>query len=247
MRPRLNPAGDRLPAALRPSHVSADLATIRHVDAAERELRRHAQPDDHRCWGYFPSLTRRSGIHVDLPACQDFAAALPEVTAAGTTYRFSFLRMSLVCQSQQPACHLDSDAATALTGDPATLGQRLVGQVLLNLSATEERILHYPDLDVSAAALTREGSYVRATGQAQAVRYARHAAIPPRSGRLVHGISFIANRVLHSGVDGPHGHFVAAYGYDRDTQAPASAPQQGCLRERAAVRQRGFTVARASV
>jgi hypothetical protein len=214
MRSRLNPGRDRLPAALRPSPVTAELPTIRHVDAAERELRRHAQADDHQCWGYFPSLTGQPGIHADLPACQDFASVLPEITAAGAHYRFNFIRLSLRCQSPQTAYHLDSDAATALTGDPATLGRRRVGRILLNLSTTEERSLYYLDLDVSAIALTRQGSYVRAADQKLAARHAVRAAIPPRSGRIAHGITFMANQVLHSGVDGPRGHFVVAYGYD---------------------------------
>lgn len=218
---RLNRDRDRLPAALRPSPVTVELPTIRHVDDAGRELVRHAQADDHRCWGYFPSLAGRPGIHTDLPACRDFASALPEVIAAGANYQFNFIRLSLRCQSPQPAYHLDSDAATALTGDPATLDQRQVGRILLNLSTTEERSLHYLDLDVSAVAQTREGAYVRAADQTLASRYAVRAAVPPRSGKIAHGISFVASHVLHSGVDGPHGHFIAAYGYDRDPGGPA--------------------------
>jgi hypothetical protein len=211
---RLNPGHDRLPAALRPSPVTVELPAIERVEEAERELARHARADDHRCWGYFPSLTGRPGIHADLPACRDFASVLPEIIAADVHYRFNFIRLSLRCQSQQPAYHLDSDAATALTGDLATLAQRRVGRLLLNLSTTEERNLYYLDLDVSAAALTSKGAYVQVADQALAARPAVRAAIPPRSGKTAHGICFVANHVLHSGVDGPNGHFVAAYGYD---------------------------------
>jgi hypothetical protein len=214
MRSRLNRGGDRLPADLRPSPVVVELPSVRPVEDAGHELARHAQADDHRCWGYFPSLTGRPGIQAGLPACRDFASALPEFTIAGADYRFNFIRLSLRCQSQQPAYHLDSDAATALTGDPATLGRRRVARILLNLSTTQERNLYYLDLDVSAAALTREGSYVRVADPALVTRYAVRAAIPPRSGKIAHGISFVASQVLHSGVDGPHGHFVAAYGYE---------------------------------
>jgi hypothetical protein len=197
------------------------LPTVRHVDAAERELRRHAKADDHRCWGYFPSLIGRPDIHVDLPACRDFASVMPQIIAAGVSYQFNFIRLALRCQSLQPAYHLDSDAATALTGDPATLHERLVGRVLLNLSATEERHLYYLDLHVPAATLTWEGSYVRASDLTQAARYAMCTTIPPRSGSIVHGITFVANCVLHSGADGPRGHFIAAYGFDRtQTSAP---------------------------
>jgi hypothetical protein len=212
---------DRLPAALRPALFTTELPATRQLEAAEHELKRHAHADAQRCWGYFPALAGCRGIHADLPACREFASAMPEMSVAGARYRFSFIRLSLRCQSQRAAYHLDSDAATALTGDPATLSERLVGRVLLNLSAVAERRLHYLDLDVSAVALTSDGSYVRATHQAQSGCHSRCAIVPARSGRTVHGVAFVANRVLHSGVDGARGHFVAAYGYDCDTQTPA--------------------------
>lgn len=206
---------NRLPAALRPAPVTVELPQARHADEAERELASHARTDAFGCWGYFPSLAGRPGIRTDLRACHQFASALPQINAAGTIFRFNFLRLSLRCQSTQPTFHLDTDAATALTGDPATLRRRLVGRLLLNLSTTTVRSLHYLDLDASSAALICEGSYVRVADHMVAdAEHARLAAIPPRSGTFVHGISFLANQVLHSGVDGPHGHFVAAYGYD---------------------------------
>jgi hypothetical protein len=213
---------DRLPAALRPALFTTELRAIRQLEAAERELQRHAQADAQRCWGYFPALAGCAAIHADLPACREFASAMPEMRVAGARYRFNFIRLSLRCQSQRAAYHLDSDAATALTGDPATLGERLVGRVLLNLSAVAERRLHYLDLDVSAVALTSDGSYVRAADQTQVACHTRCTVVPARTGRIVHGVAFVANRVLHSGVDGPRGHFVAAYGYDCDSQTPAA-------------------------
>jgi hypothetical protein len=204
--------------------VTVELPATEPVDAAERELARHAQADGCGCWGYFPSLTGRPGIHSNLPACEQFASFLPEITESGASYRFNFIRLSLRSQSQRPAYHLDSDAATALTGDPATLGRRRVGRILLNLSTTHERSLCYLDIDASAVALAREGSYVRAADQTVAARHAARATIPARAGAAVHGISFLASQVLHSGVDGPYGHFVAAYGYDCDARGCASGP-----------------------
>ena len=81
---------------------------------------------------------------------------------------------------------------------------------------------YYLDLHVSAAALYKEGAYVRAADQALAERHAVRATIPPRPGTNVRGTSFVANHVLHSGVDRPHGHFVSAYGNDPDARAPPS-------------------------
>jgi hypothetical protein len=175
-----------LPAVFRPSPVTLIFPATKPVDNAGRELRRHARADGNGCWGYFPSLAGRPGIHADLPACRGFAAVLPEVADGGQNYRFNFIRLSLGSQSMRPAYHLDSDAATALTGDLATLDQREVGRILLNLSTEEKRNLHYLDLDVSALPLAHEGSYVRAADDVTACQYARRAAIPPRSGAIVH-------------------------------------------------------------
>jgi hypothetical protein len=216
---------DRLPAALRPRNVTAELPSVRQVDAAERELRLHAERDRQQCWGYFPVLAGQPGIGSDLPACRDFAIVMPYVMTDGECHQFNFIRLSLTCQSQQAAYHLDSDAATALTGDLATLRRREVGRVLLNLSSTQARALHYLDLDVSTAILSSQGSYVRSADESQEARHAASATIPPRSGRTVHGIVFVANRVLHSGVDGPLGHFVAAYGYDRADVRARRSPE----------------------
>lgn len=33
-------------------------------------------------------------------------------------------------------------------------------------------------------------------------------------GTTVHGLAFASNRVLHSGLDDEHGHFIAAYGLE---------------------------------
>jgi hypothetical protein len=212
----------RLPAGLRPAPVTITLPSAQPTADAERELRRHAHHDPHHCWGYFPALAHHPGIHTALPACRDFAATLPAITLAGTRYRFSFLRLALASGSQRPAYHLDSDAATALTGDPATLHRRHVGRLLLNLHTTTPRTLHYLDLDVSTTTLTPRGGYIRTTSQTPGTQHAAQTAIPPRAGRTVHGITFLASHVLHSGVDGPHGHYIAAYGYDQPHPEPPS-------------------------
>ena len=184
----------------------------RILEAARSELVRRAVEDANRCCGYFPALTGRTGILDDLPACRRFAAAYPEIELRGFNLRFSFIRVSLRRQAVGPAYHLDTDAATAVTGDPATLGARLVRRVLLNLSARQERVLHYLDLDPSTTTLAIESSYAGLGHDHARGNRERHIAIPRRVGDAVHGVSFVANRVLHSGVDDHAGHFVAAYG-----------------------------------
>ena len=138
------------------------------------------------------------------------------------TYRFNFLRLSLVRQSADPAFHLDSDAATALSGDVGSLNQREVLRLLLNLSSQDERVLHYLDVDPRTTNLVAAGSYVRAKDPERLQTRARVAIIPPRMGTTVHGLAFASNRVLHSGVDGEHGHFIAAYGTEMAERSGAS-------------------------
>jgi hypothetical protein len=212
-----------LETRLRPGRFEFDLEPIGDaITAAEDELRLGAIEDRDRCCGYFPTLAGMSAIRTDLPACREFAQALPAISHGGMTYRFSFLRLSLICQSADPVFHLDSDAATALTGDVGTLNDREVLRLLLNLSSQEERVLHYLDVDPRTTKLIADGSYVRAQDPESLQTRARVAVISPRMRTTIHGLAFAANRVLHSGVDGEHGHFVAAYGVETAERSGAS-------------------------
>lgn len=207
---------------LHPEPVELDLAPIREViTAAEGELRLGAIEDRDRCCGYFPALAGMSGIRTELQASRVFAEALPAISHSGMTYWFNFLRLSLVCQSADPAFHLDSDAATALTGDVGSLGEREVLRLLLNLSSQEERVLHYVDVDPRTTNLVAEGSYVRAKDPERLQARVRATVIPPRIDTTVHGLAFVSNRVLHSGLDGEHGHFIAAYGVETAVRSGA--------------------------
>ena len=205
---RLSSIHHPVPVALDVPRVAVRAARV------ELELGAYAAVDEDRCCGYFPALKGVPGIESDLPACHAFAACLPLITHGGTEYQFSFLRLSLVQQSVNPAYHLDSDAATAVSGDVSTLKQRLVMRLLLNLSPRRERVMHYLDVDPWCVDLVADRSYVRAADPLGLTHRAFTAAIPPRRGSHVAGLLFAANLVLHSGVDDAGGHFVAAYGID---------------------------------
>ena len=211
----------RTPGPLETSHHPTPIvlgipAAAEVALAAESELRTRALVDRDRCCGYFPTFAERPGIVSDLPACRQFAARLPQITCAGAAYRFSFLRLSLVQQSADPAYHLDSDAGSGISGEVATLSQRRIVRLLLNLSARVDRNLHYLDVDPSSVELAADGSYIYAAQPAAMLSYARVITIPARRGATVHGVTFASNLVLHSGVDDRSGHFVAAYGIDAD-------------------------------
>ncbi len=193
------------------------------IPKAERELRDRASQDRDRCCGYFPALKGIKGIDSNLPACRAFATNHPVIRHGGTEYRHNFLRLSLKRQSVDPAYHLDSDAATALSGDVTTFRRRRVERLLLNLSASSERTLHYLDVDSACVDLVADGPYVRAADPMGLADYALTATIPPRRGSHVAGVLFAANLVLHSGVDDANGHFVAAYGLDELDDAALAA------------------------
>jgi hypothetical protein len=214
-----------LPPGGHPVGVVLELPGIEALAAAAgRELRARALFDRDRCCGYFPALDGVPGIVSDLPSCREFALWLPAITHASVGYSFNFLRHSLVQQSADPAYHLDSDAATALTGDVTTLGLRRVRRLLLNLSTRAERTLHYLDVDPRSVELVVDGSYVRVADPGRLLDRTRTATIPRRRGTLVHGLVFIANGVLHSGVDDVRGHFLAAYGAEHDCPTPTVPP-----------------------
>jgi hypothetical protein len=218
------------------AQITSQLAAIHHpvtvelhlpglaesAAGAELELACRAALDRDRCCGYFPALEGVHGIDCDLPACRAFATNLPVINYGGTEFRFNFLRLSSKQQSVDPAYHLDSDAATALSGDLTTIRRRRVERLLLNLSSRNERTLHYLDVDSRCVDLVADGSYVRVADPRRLAHHARTATIPPRRGSHVAGLLFAANLVLHSGVDGISGHFVGAYGIDESNQATSA-------------------------
>jgi hypothetical protein len=226
----------RLAAVHHPVAVELHLPGLgKRLATAELELGARANADGDRCCGYFPALRGVEGIDCDLPACRAFAASLPLIECDGTRYRFNFLRLSLRRQSTDPAYHLDSDAATALSGDVRTLGRRRIERLLLNLSSRSERTLHYLDVDSDTVELLACGSYVRAANPGGLDDYACSAKIPRRRGALVAGLRFAANVVLHSGVDDLSGHFIGAYGreeIDRDTADERYVPNAASTRSR---------------
>jgi hypothetical protein len=207
----------RLDVAYHPAPITLHVPYFaRGAPAAEKELRSQALYDVDKCCGYFPALAGADGIVSDLPDCRIFAAELPRITHGGSVYHFNFLRLSLVQQSAGPEYHLDSDASTALTGDVATLRQRHVLRMVLNLSAVGQRAVHYLDIDSQSIELIAREGYVRIARTESLEDKALTAVIPPRRGATVHGLVFVSNRVLHSGVDDESGHFIAAYGTETD-------------------------------
>lgn len=205
-----------LSSELKPVTFACDLpsAAVGVLEAAQAELEQRAAQDSNGCFGYFPALQGKDGIASDLPHCQAFAEAVPSLNHLGGTAIFNFLRLSNRQQSTQPVYHLDTDAATALTGDVETLDERLVCRTLLNLSPDYTRAFTYLDIDPREAELQTTNSYVGLKNPGLYGAHALSVVLQPREGTYVEGVSFFSNRVLHSGQDDKNGHFVAGYGYE---------------------------------
>jgi hypothetical protein len=113
-------------------------------------------------------------------------------------------------------------------GNDLRVREREVLRLILNLSSQEERFLHYLDVDPGRTELVAEGSYVRAKDPERHHTCIRVAVIPPRTCATVRGLAFTSNRVLHSGLDGEHGHFIAAYGMETaEPRLPRSVARCG--------------------
>jgi hypothetical protein len=91
-----------------------------------------------------------------------------------------------------------------------------VHRLLLNLSDAVVRSLQYLDVDPDDAPMERQGGYVGLAEGIYVDSRSLQVSIPPRCGEATYGAAFVANRVLHSGVDDVRGHFVAAYGYESE-------------------------------
>ena len=72
----------------------------------------------------------------------------------------------------------------------------------------------YLDVDVLRIDLIQDGGYIRPAKAESPRGKALSISVPVREGPIVHGISFVSNRILHSGRDNADGHFVAAYGFE---------------------------------
>lgn len=184
------------------------------IQKTEGELGLHAQRDDDKCYGYFPGMGDRRGIDANLPVSQSFADGAQYLTVDGKKLNFNFLRLSLIDQPSISPFHLDSDSATALTGDVATMSQRLVWRLLINLSPVRSRTVIYLDLDPSSVELINDRGYISYPSKSITDDMIKKVELSPRSGSEVSAVLFCASRVLHAGKDINGGHFVAGYGVD---------------------------------
>lgn len=202
-----------LSGQFQPKLVTVTLDVLPEViNAVQSELTAKCQADDNKCFGYFPGMSGAVGIESNLPASEAFAKALPALSVDGKDLRFNFVRMSLIKQANDSPYHLDSDAKTALTGDTATVGERLVWRFLLNLSDAHPRTLGYLHIDPFSVKLATKGGYIHCTSDQYTEDAVQRVVIPPRNGLAVSGVLFCASRVLHTGQDDAFGHFVSGYG-----------------------------------
>lgn len=136
---------------------------------------------------------------------------MPTVDVDQGPLHFNFIRLSLIRQDGSSSFHLDTDAGTALTGSIQTIRSRLVSRLLLNLSSTYVRSLSFVNVDPEALRLSSEQGYFYSNAEFPE-ESVETIMIPPREKHSLHGILLASNKVLHSGKDDEHGHFVMAFG-----------------------------------
>lgn len=186
------------------------------IHQARKELYERSQVDSNNCFGYFPALANQKDIDTTLPSCEALAKTLPKIVMDHKELRFNFIRLSTVQQKGTSPFHLDTDAATALTGNIATLDQRLVWRLLINLNQEAERTLGYLDVNIHDVSLSNDGGYVHCVDKQAEKQRAQKVTLPRAKGTEVYAVLFCASRVLHTGKDDINGHFVAGYGCEED-------------------------------
>jgi hypothetical protein len=201
-----NPETTKLVIVQFPEHVP------KLVDAAETELKSHARIDRDACSGYFPAFATDEHL-VDSIA---FAREVPQLSVHGFALGFNFLRYSERPQPRLHGLHLDSDAATAVTGpNDHEQQQQEVWRLLLNFHRDRTRsVCVVEGVPVEAIECQYIDGYLAVTGGVSPENI-RTVELPPRDGPQTHGVLFCANRVPHMGDDGKAGHFVAGYGLER--------------------------------
>jgi hypothetical protein len=140
---------------------------------------------------------------------------IDELSLAFNFCRYSDRRQSTLVPGSEGIFHLDSDAATALTGDLGSLGTshaKPVWRLLLNLHPERARTLAYADVDSTNVPIALDGNYAYCPPEAMPPGTVRTLEIPRRVGGTTLGVLFLSSQVLHSGRDDEHGHFVAGYG-----------------------------------
>jgi hypothetical protein len=197
-------------------------STNQDITAVQAELTAKAKEDANKCWGYFPAMKGKSSIDTDLPISAGFADGIPQLEVDGKSLRFNFVRLSLIQQTGTSPFHLDTDAATALTGDTSTLSKRLVWRLLLNLNDKHTRTLSYLDLDSTKIPLLDDGGYLHCDASLVHEGIIRRIVIPPRKGSKASGVLFCASRVLHTGQDDQFGHFVTGFGCEEPDTTSSS-------------------------
>lgn len=200
-----------LPQQLQPIEVALPTGDAAVIEAVGLELTGRAKQDADRCFGYFPALRDSEGIETSLPACENFAGANPNIQIGDRRLNFNFLRRSLIQQKGFAAFHIDTDAATAVTGDIETIHERRVWRLLINLSSDIPRVFMYSDIDPDSLDIDSSEGYLFYDKDIDPGNIKR-ITLPPQTDTTTSGVLFCSNRVLHSGQDDKHGHFVAGYG-----------------------------------
>lgn len=193
----------------RPTSHRFDLLNSSAIYRAEKELREKACLDTvNSCHGFFPDHFEDAAE--GLPESAAFATAFPGFMVKNMNLTFSWLRLSLVPHTPLAPFHLDGDSKTGFTDEPDP--DRRAWRLVLNLDAEHDREFGFSPIDPWSVPLRLESGYYRAEAVNTGDREVE--VIPHRRGRIVHGVLACVSQLLHVGVEGTHGSFLASYGFE---------------------------------
>jgi hypothetical protein len=137
---------------------------------------------------------QREGIDHDLPACRALAEGYPLQRVGELAVRFNFMRMSLrrqalLVQHEDTIFHLDSVAATALTGNLDTITNRQLWRLHVNLHPVHTRTLAYVDIHPAfiAGSIVQHENYAYCPPEAISKKALTTTDIPRRIGGTTMG------------------------------------------------------------
>lgn len=185
-------------------HVFHDESVI---VSAENELAKMAARQAQGSWGYFPHDI--PDVH-GLTASVAFVNANSHLTIADRNLPFSWLRVAVQKQTALQPLHLDGDPGAGFTRtiDPS----RRIWRAVMNLSTQHERVFGFSLTDPWSRSMKLDHGYFYLEDEDPEM--VQKVVIPPREGRLAHGLLVCVSQLLHTGIDDEHGHFLVSYAAD---------------------------------
>ena len=188
--------------------VELDDDTLDLIRSSKEELKGFAEKAEDKCWGYFFESDRDS-----LPVTHTLATRLQQIVSDKyDDFEFSFIRWS--GKRQRPLVgdnlHLDSNSKTGIGKVDSHVE---AWRILINLDEKLKRSVSYSKVMPDSNKIMQDKG-LRTSNLKDSDKDS--AILEPISGNTAHGLVFCASEVFHGGDDDENGHFLLAFGVDRE-------------------------------